>query len=235
MQSLTIEEAFVVDWVDIDENSCLPSLVVFALTQKPLLEDAHFDVTLNAQDLMHLIMLDNQSIDLGVLGRHSWQYLNRLLIEVIVLVLAKLLPPFLAARQGQSLEQLVLAFDEFSIALDTVESVPEHLLIQESDHGAQSYSLHVATHFALLEFYNVARRVIEFFHAIVLVLELALDTLDFGTEVFVGDFEVIDVVVRLLHGKSFGVADVEELRLGFPFTKGVLSSATKHFIQVFAQ
>ena len=98
-----------------------PTHVLLVLVKKPLFEAAFLDVALQDENALHESLLNDEIVDFLVLLRDAWQDLLCFLIEVIVLVLGELLPPFLAAGQRHSLEKRSLAPLEIDVPLDTLE------------------------------------------------------------------------------------------------------------------
>ena len=107
-----------------------------------MFEAAFLHVALKDKHALHESLLNDEIVDFLVLLRDAWQNLLRFLIEVIVLVLCKLLPPFLAAGQRHSLEKRSLAPLEVDVPLDTMEGLSEELFAEKRAESPQSDSLH---------------------------------------------------------------------------------------------
>ena len=128
------------------EPGVLPALVLRVLVEEPLLKAAFLHVALQNEHARHETLLYDEIVDLLVLLRNGGQNLNRFLIEVIVLVLCELLPPFLAAGQRHSLEERGLALLEVDVALDPMEGLPEELFTEKGAESSQSDPFHLLIH-----------------------------------------------------------------------------------------
>ena len=124
------------------EPGISPSHVLLVLVEEPLLEAAFFDVALQDEHALHKSLLNDEIVDLLILLRDARQYLLCLLIEVIMLVLCELLPPFLAARQRHSLKKGSFAPLEIDVSLDSLESLSEELFTKKRAESPQSDPLH---------------------------------------------------------------------------------------------
>ena len=98
-----------------------PSTVLLVLVKEPLFKSAFLHVALQDEHALHESLLNDEIVDFLVLLGDARKDLLCFLIEVIVLVLCELLPPFLAAGQRHSLEKRSLASLEIDVPLDTLE------------------------------------------------------------------------------------------------------------------
>ena len=128
---------------DFNGESCIPpTQVLLVLVKEPLLEATFLDVTLQDKHALHEALLNDEIVDLLVFLGDAWQDFLRFLIEVIVLVLCELLPPFLAAWQRHSLEKCSLVFLEIDMSLNSMEGLSEELFTEKGAESSQSDPLH---------------------------------------------------------------------------------------------
>ena len=119
-----------------------PAHVLLVLVKKPLFEASFLDVALQDEHALHEALLNNEIVDFLVLLWDARKDLLCFLIEVIVLVLCELLPPFLAAGQRHSLEKRSLAPLEVDVSLDTMEGLSEELFTEKGAESPQSDPFH---------------------------------------------------------------------------------------------
>ena len=124
-----------------------PSTVLLVLVKEPLFKSAFLHVALQGKHARHESLLNDEIVDLLVLLGDARQDLNRFLIEVIVLVLSELLPPFLAAGQRHFLQEHSLALLEIDVALDPMEGLSEELFAENRAESPQSDPFHSFVHF----------------------------------------------------------------------------------------
>ena len=133
MQFAAFSCASVIHGVNINKELSLPALVCWALSNEPLLEATVFDVALDFEDFVHLLVLNDHRVCFSVacwerFGRHNFP---GLLIEVVMLMLCKLFPPLFAPWKRKPLKKVRLTPGKVGIRVYLEPSFAIHLLGQE--------------------------------------------------------------------------------------------------------